>query len=58
MMLGETTRWRTPFLLIKGPLNGHYARAGIRTRVDGMKTRNDGPDYTTRAVIAPLTPCS
>ena len=34
------------------------ARAGIRTRVDGMKTRNDGPDYTTRAVIAPLTPRS
>ena len=30
------------------------ARAGIRTRVDGMKTRNDGPDYTTRAVFAPL----
>tara|TARA_B000000532_G_scaffold185323_1_gene151378 strand:- start:410 stop:565 length:156 start_codon:yes stop_codon:yes gene_type:complete len=25
------------------------ARAGIRTRVDGMKTRNDGPGYTTRA---------
>ncbi len=27
----------------------HGARAGIRTRVDGMKTRNDGPGYTTRA---------
>ncbi len=25
------------------------ARAGIRTRVVGMKIRNDGPDYTTRA---------
>ena len=25
------------------------ARAGIRTRVSGMKTRDDGPGYTTRA---------
>ena len=31
--------------------------AGIRI-IDGMKTRNDGPDYTTRAVFAPLAPCS
>ncbi len=23
------------------------ARAGIRTRVSGMKTRDDGPGYTT-----------
>ena len=29
------------------------ARAGIRTRVDGMKTRNDGPGYTTRATAKP-----
>ena len=28
------------------------ARAGIRTRVDGMKTRNDGPCYTTRALTS------
>ena len=27
------------------------ARAGIRTRVSGMKTRDDGPGYTTRANI-------
>ena len=46
------------FFVIKKQVKGNYARAGIRTRVDGMKTRNDGPDYTTRAVIAPLTPCS
>ena len=39
-------------------VNSGSARAGIRTRVDGMKTRNDGPDYTTRAVFAPLAPCS
>ena len=58
MVLGETARWRAAFLFIKTALDGHYARAGIRTRVDGMKTRNDGPDYTTRAVIAPLMPCS
>ena len=25
------------------------ARAGIRTRVSGMKTHHDGPGYTTRA---------
>ena len=31
------------------------ARAGIRTRVDGMKTRNDGPGYTTRATTCPPT---
>ena len=31
----------------------HGARAGIRTRVDGMKTRNDGPGYTTRATAKP-----
>ena len=46
------------FIVIKKRIKADYARAGIRTRVDGMKTRNDGPDYTTRAVIAPLTPCS
>ena len=34
------------------------ARAGIRTRVDGMKTRNDGPDYTTRATVRPPAPSS
>ena len=34
------------------------ARAGIRTRVDGMKTRNDGPGYTTRATACPPTTCS
>jgi hypothetical protein len=34
-------------------LRGRNASAGIRTRVDGMKTRNDGPDYTTPAVIRP-----
>ena len=28
------------------------ARAGIRTRVSGMKTRDDGPGYTTRANIS------
>lgn len=28
------------------------ARAGIRTRVDRMKTCNDGPDYTTRATAS------
>ena len=33
------------------------ARAGIRTRVDGMKTRNDGPGYTTRATAWPPTTC-
>ena len=27
------------------------ARAGIRTRVSGMKTRDDGPGYPTRANI-------
>ena len=31
------------------------ARAGIRTRVDGMKTRNDGPGYTTRATTMAQT---
>ena len=46
------------FFVIKKQVKVNYARAGIRTRVDGMKTRNDGPDYTTRAVFAPLTPCS
>ena len=30
------------------------ARAGIRTRVSGMKTRDDGPGYTTRANIPPV----
>ena len=30
------------------------ARAGIRTRVSGMKTRDDGPGYTTRAKIPPV----
>ncbi len=29
------------------------ARAGIRTRVSGMKTHHDGPDYTTRATSPP-----
>ena len=58
MVLGETARWKAFFVFIKRALGANYARAGIRTRVDGMKTRNDGPDYTTRAVIAPLTPCS
>ena len=43
-----------PSKIIKKVLRRGYARAGIRTRVDGMKTRNDGPDYTTRAVFAPL----
>ena len=28
------------------------ARAGIRTRVGGMKTHYDGPGYTTRAPFA------
>ena len=54
----KISRINCPFFVIKKRLRGDYARAGIRTRVDGMKTRNDGPDYTTRAVIAPLTPCS
>ena len=58
MVLGETTPHNTHFLFIKRAQGFNYARAGIRTRVDGMKTRNDGPDYTTRAVIVPLTPCS
>ena len=58
MVLGETTPCLTHFLFIKRALDVNYARAGIRTRVDGMKTRNDGPDYTTRAVFVPLTPCS
>ena len=58
MVLGETVHKRTRILIIKREEDGHYARAGIRTRVDGMKTRNDGPDYTTRAVIGPLMPCS
>ncbi len=31
------------------------ARAGIRTRVGGMKTHYDGPGYTTRATVAPPT---
>ena len=31
---------------------GKSARAGIRTRVDRMKTCNDGPDYTTRATAS------
>ena len=53
MVLGETARWRAGFLFIKTTLDGHYARAGIRTRVDGMKTRNDGPGYTTRATAKP-----
>ena len=35
--------------------NAFSARAGIRTRVDGMKTRNDGPGYTTRATAYPPT---
>ena len=58
MVLGETACQQSSFLFIKRTLGANYARAGIRTRVDGMKTRNDGPDYTTRAVIVPLTPCS
>ena len=28
------------------------ARAGIRTRVGGMKTNYDGPGYTTRAAVS------
>ena len=33
------------------------ARAGIRTRVGGMKTHYDGPSYTTRATgVPPTTP--
>ena len=31
------------------------ARAGIRTRVGGMKTHYDGPSYTTRATAKPPT---
>ena len=31
------------------------ARAGIRTRVGGMKTHYDGPGYTTRATAVPPT---
>ena len=31
------------------------ARAGIRTRVGGMKTHYDGPSYTTRATACPPT---
>ena len=31
------------------------ARAGIRTRVGGMKTHYDGPSYTTRATAVPPT---
>ena len=38
--------------------NQYGARAGIRTRVDGMKTRNDGPGYTTRATAHRPTTCS
>ena len=37
--------------------NKYGARAGIRTRVDGMKTRNDGPGYTTRATANRPTTC-
>ncbi len=57
-IVSKATRIQCPCFVIKERLGAYYARAGIRTRVDGMKTRNDGPDYTTRAVIAPLTPCS
>ena len=32
------------------------ARAGIRTRVGGMKTHYDGPGYTTRAPFWPTDP--
>ena len=56
--VSKAMRKKRLFFIIKRRLKANYARAGIRTRVDGMKTRNDGPDYTTRAVIAPLTPCS
>ena len=54
MALGETAPFHAPLLFIKSVLGANYARAGIRTRVDGMKTRNDGPDYTTRAAFPPL----
>ncbi len=35
------------------PKKQHGARAGIRTRVGGMKTHYDGPSYTTRATAKP-----
>ena len=39
------------------PFFGQSARAGIRTRVGGMKTHYDGPSYTTRATgVPPTTP--
>ena len=57
-MVSNAKKISRRIFVIKEGLKADYARAGIRTRVDGMKTRNDGPDYTTRAVIAPLTPCS
>ncbi|GEM_PF-5777217 len=42
---------------VKAALKGIGARAGIRTRVGGMKTHYDGPSYTTRATgIPPTTP--
>ena len=37
------------------PIFCQNARAGIRTRVGGMKTHYDGPGYTTRATVAPPT---
>ena len=57
-IVSNAMRVNRRIFVIKKRLGANYARAGIRTRVDGMKTRNDGPDYTTRAVIAPLTTCS
>lgn len=60
----EMNRWN-PLILSENSVEGRNicekalsARAGIRTRVDGMKTRNDGPDYTTRAVIRPPSSAS
>ena len=52
--------WRTNSWLRKyfqrgnsGPIFWQSARAGIRTRVGGMKTHYDGPGYTTRADVLP-----
>ena len=48
-----------PFFEYSKGKTGQYltdgARAGIRTRVGGMKTHYDGPSYTTRATACPPT---
>ena len=43
-------RWKSMDL---NPIFIVGARAGIRTRVGGMKTHYDGPGYTTRADVLP-----